>query len=83
MRSLQVTVAKTSRRVKIQGNILETINGHKGLRQTNSLACLLFNVALQWVIRDAGTQTRGTIFNKLTQILLYADDIMIVEHYQL
>jgi hypothetical protein len=43
-------MAKTSCRVKIQGNISEPINVYKGLRQGDSLASLLFNIALEWVI---------------------------------
>jgi sorting nexin-29 len=45
-----------------------------GVRQGDSLACLLFNVALEKV-KDAGINTRGTIFYKSVQILAFADDI--------
>jgi len=45
------------------------------VKQGNALACLLFNIALERVIRDSGIQTRGTIFFKTVQILAYADDI--------
>jgi sorting nexin-29 len=45
------------------------------VRQGDALACLLFNKALEKVIRDSGIQTRGTIFFKTVQILAYADDI--------
>jgi sorting nexin-29 len=45
------------------------------LRQGDSLACLLFNIALEKLIRDSGIQTRGTIFYKSIQILAYVDDI--------
>jgi sorting nexin-29 len=42
-----------------------------------SLACLLFNIALEKIIRDAGIQTRGTIFYKSLQLSAYADDDII------
>jgi len=45
------------------------------VRQCDALACLLFNIALEKVIRDSGIQTRGTIFFKTVQILAYADVI--------
>jgi hypothetical protein len=45
------------------------------VRQDDALACLLFNTALETVIRDLGIQTRGTIFFKAVQIVAYADDI--------
>jgi len=44
------------------------------VRQGDALACLLFNIALEKVIRDSGIKTRGTIFFKTVQILAYADD---------
>ena len=43
-----------------------------------ALACLLFNLALEKVIRDSGIERRGTIFHKSIQILGYADDLDIV-----
>jgi hypothetical protein len=49
-----------------------------GVRQGDSLACLLFNIALEKVVRDAGINTRGTIFCKSVQILAFADDIDII-----
>jgi len=45
------------------------------VRQGDTLACLLFNIALEKVVWDSGIQTRGTIFFKTVQILAYADDI--------
>ena len=41
----------------------------------DSMACLLFNIALQKVVRNAGIQTSGTIFYKSVHLLTYADDI--------
>ena len=41
----------------------------------DALACHLFNIALEKVIRDSGVQTRGTISLKTVQIVAYADDI--------
>jgi sorting nexin-29 len=58
-------------------------NIHKnGLRQGDALVCLLFNIALERVIRDAGINVRGTIFYKCVQILAYADDIDIIGRTQ-
>ena len=45
-----------------------------GLRQGDSLSCLLFNLALEKAIRDSQINTRGTILNKSIQLLAYADD---------
>jgi sorting nexin-29 len=42
----------------------------------------LFNIALGKVVRDAGINTRGTIFYKSVQILAFADDIDIISGTQ-
>jgi len=41
------------------------------------MACLLFNITLEYAIRKSGIQTRGTIFYKLVQPVAYADDTVI------
>jgi sorting nexin-29 len=46
------------------------------------LASLLFNIALEKVIRDAVVGIRGNIFYKSVQILAYADEIDILQRNQ-
>jgi hypothetical protein len=72
----------TQRRVKIQNKLSEPINVKNGVRQGDALVCLLFNIALEKVIRDSAVNTRGTIFYKSVQILAYADDIDIIGRTQ-
>ena len=48
--------------VRIQSDLSDPITTKLGLGQGDSLACLLFNLALENVTRDAGIQTNGTIF---------------------
>ena len=36
---------------------------------------MLFNLAMEKIIRDAGVQTHGNILYKSVQILAYSDDI--------
>ena len=50
----------------------------KGLKQGDGLSCLLFNIALEKIIRNAKLENKGTIYSKSIQILAYADDIDIV-----
>jgi len=50
----------------------------KGLRQGDSLVSLLFNLALEGVVKNAGIETSGTIFYKSVQLLAYAYDIDII-----
>jgi hypothetical protein len=49
-----------------------------GLRQRGVLSTLLFNGVLEAIVRRTKLQTTGTIFNKQTQLLAYADDSDIV-----
>jgi hypothetical protein len=33
---------------------------HKGVKQTGTLACFIFNITMEHAIRKSGIQTRGT-----------------------
>jgi hypothetical protein len=68
--------------VKIQNDCSESFETRQGLRQGDVLSTLLFNVVLEVIVRRANLQTTGTIFNKETQLLAYADDIDIVGRSQ-
>jgi sorting nexin-29 len=48
------------------------------LGQGDALACILFNIKLEKVIREANINQHGNIFYKSVQILTYADDIDII-----
>ena len=69
-------------RVKIQNKLSEPINVKNRVWQGNALACLLFSIALEKIIRDAAVSIRGTIFHKSVQILAYADDIHVIGRTQ-
>jgi len=71
-------VENTKNQIRIQSDLSDSIITKKCLRQGNSLAFLLFNLALKKVVRNAGIQTSGTIFYKPVHLLAYADDIDIV-----
>jgi len=49
-----------------------------GLKQGEGLAPNLFNIALEYVIRQLLVQVTSTIFYKSVQIIGYADDINIM-----
>jgi sorting nexin-29 len=66
---VKATMNNTHCRVKIQNRFSAPINVKNGIRQGDALACLLFNIALEKVIRDAALNIRGTIFYKSVQIL--------------
>jgi hypothetical protein len=58
--------------VKIQNDCSEPF------RKGEVLSTLFFNVVLEVIVRRANLQTTGTIYNKETQLLAYANDIDIV-----
>jgi sorting nexin-29 len=65
--------------IRIQGALSEEpLNISNGIRQGDALVCLLFNIALEKVIRDANINIRGNIFYRSVQIHAYADDIDII-----
>jgi len=46
------------------------------LRQGDAIASFLFNVVLEIAMRRSKVETRGTIFDKCSQIMAYADDVI-------
>ena len=78
IRLTQMTMENTQSQVRIQSDLSDLIHTQRGLRQGDSLACLLFDLALEKAVRNAGIQTSGTIFYKSVQLLAYADDIDII-----
>jgi endonuclease/exonuclease/phosphatase family metal-dependent hydrolase len=64
--------------VKISGGLSGSFESRRGLRQGDGLSCLLFNIALEGVMRRAAYNMRGTIFNKSSQFICFADDVDIV-----
>jgi len=49
-----------------------------GLKQGDGLAPNLFNIALEYVIRQLSVQTTSIIFHKSVQLIGYADNINIM-----
>jgi sorting nexin-29 len=78
IRLVGMTLKGTRAQVKIERDLSEEFHIRKGLRQGDSLSCLLFNLALEKVIKDSKLNTRGTIFLKSTQVLAYANDIDLI-----
>ena len=64
--------------MRISGGTSDPFEFHRGLRKGDGLSCLLFNVALEGVMRRAGFDMRGTIFNRSGQFICFADDVDIV-----
>ena len=74
----QGTLDRVMCHVRVSRELAESFESRRGLRQSNGLSCALFNIGLEGVVRRAGIDTSGSIFNKAVQLLAYADDIDII-----
>ena len=48
------------------------------MRQADAIAVLLFNIVLEIAIGRWKLETRGTIFDTCSQIVAYADDVVVM-----
>ena len=76
VRMIKVCYEGSTGRVKIAGELTDTFNVRTGLRQGCPLSCMLFNMALEWVMRHTPpSQDPGSFTNGLSlDLLAYADD---------
>ena len=65
-------------RVKTGKHLSSECKFHKGLREGDATATLPFNVVLETAIRRSKVETRGAIFDKCSQIMANADDVVIM-----
>lgn len=68
--------------IKTSGDPSASFETKNGFRQGDALSCDFFNICLEKIVRESGTNTRGTIFSKSVQLLAYADDIDIIGRNQ-
>jgi hypothetical protein len=78
---VRVTMRNTEYQIRIQSTLSESLLIKKS-PSGRYPSILLFNVALEKVIRDVKINTRGNIFYKSVQIFACADDIDIVGQSQ-
>lgn len=78
IRLLHATLSGVMCCIKIQGSLSSSFESTIGLRQGDALSTTLFNIALEGVVRRSGVETSGSIFNKSSQLLGFADDIDII-----
>jgi hypothetical protein len=83
IRLTKATLAIVTCCVKIQNDCSESFESLSEIKTgIRIISTLLFIVVLEVIVRRANLQTTGTIYNKETQLLAYADDIDIVGRSQ-
>jgi hypothetical protein len=78
IRLTKATMEDSTYHVKIGTTITNGFKVRNGLKQGDGLAPKLFNIALEYIIRQLSVQTKSTIFYKSVQLIGYADDINIM-----
>jgi sorting nexin-29 len=71
-------MTSTESQVRLQTELTDSIATEQGLKQGDGLAPLLFNLALEFILRRLSIDLEGTLEYKSTQILAYADDTAII-----
>jgi hypothetical protein len=74
----KATTEDSTYHVKIGTTMTDDFKVRNGLKQGDGLAPPLFNIALEYEIRQLSAQTKSTIFYKSVQLIGYADDINIM-----
>ena len=74
----RLTLENTRCNVQFGNSSSELFQTCTGFRQGDALSCDFFNLVLEQIVRRAGVNTEGTIFNKSVQLLGYADNIDII-----
>lgn len=75
VRMVRASITNSRGCVCVQNTMSRAFGISCGLRQGDGLSPVIFNLALEWTLRNARINTTGTIANRTVQILAYADDI--------
>jgi hypothetical protein len=72
-----MTMSNTKCKVKLQNTLSKEFKVNGGLRQGDPLSPIHFNLAMEHAVRVIRTNPGGTINNRMTQIMSYADNVLL------
>lgn len=64
MRLVRTTMIDSEAKVRLQEELTNSFKTRQELKRGDGLAPILFNLALEYVIRELDIDTKGTIINK-------------------
>lgn len=75
---IKLTLEETKSCVRIGNEVTENFEVGEGVKQGDPLSSTLFNLVLEYIMREANINRTGLIYHKRHQCLAFADDIAIV-----
>jgi hypothetical protein len=76
VRLIEMTMKDSDSKITIGGNVSKSFNVLQGVRQGDGLSAVLFNLALDKVLKEL--KLNGNILYKSKQMRAYADDIALI-----
>lgn len=75
-RLVMMTLNKTTAKIRTPDGETESLVVNTGVRQGDAISATLFNLVLEYIVRKS--KCNGTIINKESQLIAYADDVVII-----
>ena len=79
VRLIKTCLTETYSKVRVGKNLSDMLLIRNGLKQGDALSPLFFNFALEYAIRRVRGNLDGLKFNDTHQLLVYSDDVLLLE----